>query len=184
MEPVFGDPQSASRTNLQVSFLELVEIAVVARWRKLHVKLGRIRAAHEFARKQMFVPFPFATMDFKILGGHIIHEFEVAEPEPHAGMTAFDVAGQWALPIPIQEELEAIDYGENKFAKNWFPFGRRARIVVDPHYAAGRPIIAGTRITITAIRERFDAGDGVRKLAQDYGLRTSIVEEVLRLAAA
>lgn len=185
MDPVFGDSHHDGKTNLQVSFLELVEIAVAAHWRKLGIKLPRIRKAHEFARKELFVPFPFATMDFKTLGGHIIHRFEVGEPDPKAGMMAFDHAGQWTLPVEVETELEAVDYdpeGPIKVAYRWFPYGRDQHVIIDPRFSAGRPIIEGTRIPVVAIQQRFDAGDSIRFLARDYSLTVSVVEEVIRLA--
>ncbi len=184
MEPVFGEKETDPYRNLQVSFLELVEIAVVARFRKVGMKLGRIRDAHEFARKRLYVPFPFATMEFQSLGGHLIHEFEIEQPVRYSGYMAFDNEGQWTLPGIVQDELNALEYDkDDKFASRWFPYGRAANVVVDPHLAAGRPVIEGTRIPITAIQERFDAGDSMRYLAKDYGLTISVVEEVIRLAA-
>jgi uncharacterized protein (DUF433 family) len=186
MKPVFGGKERDTVTNLQVSFLELVEIAVAVRFRKLDkIKLERIRRAHDFARRRLYVPFPFATLEFKTLGGHLIHEFEMEQPEPHAGMMAFDTDGQWALPISVQEEIEALEFEkDDPFAQRWFPFGRDVNVVVDPHLAAGRPVVAGTRVPITAIQERFNAGDSVRYLAKDYGLTISVVEELLRLVKA
>jgi uncharacterized protein (DUF433 family) len=183
MEPVFGRRERDAENTLQVSFLELIEIAIAAHWRRMNVQLRRIRDAHEFARRRLYVPFPFATMDFKIQGGHIIHEFEVEEPVRFSGMMAFDANGQWALPIQVQEELEAIDFEKTggMFATRWFPFGRKAHVLIDPHLSAGRPVIEGTRIPITAIQERFDAGESIRFLAKDYGVSISVVEEVLRL---
>jgi uncharacterized protein (DUF433 family) len=187
MEPVFGQVQHGSTPNLQVSFLELIEIAVAAHWRKLGIKLDRIRAAHAFARTKLYEPFPFATMDFKTRGGHLVHEFEVELPERgarHRGMMAFDTAGQWALPLEIREELEAVDYADDHLAARWYPFGRRAQIVVDPHFAAGRPIIKGTRISIRDLKQRWDAGESFDALARDYDLQTSVVEDAIRLASA
>jgi uncharacterized protein (DUF433 family) len=184
MDPVFGSREHDSTTNLQVSFLELVEIAVAARFRNLDkVQLARIRRAHAFARRRLNVPFPFASLDFKVLGGHLVHDFEVEEPERASGPMAFDTDGQWALPLIIQEELESIDYLDDHLAGRWFPFGRGAHIIVDPHYAAGRPVIEGTRIPIQTLRQRWDAGDNLRTLAHDYGLTISVVEEAIRLAA-
>jgi uncharacterized protein (DUF433 family) len=183
MEPVFGRKEAEPGKDLRVSFLELVEIAVAAGFRQVGIKLERIRQAHEFARKQLYVPFPFATMDFKSLGGHLIHQFEVEEPVPYSGHMAFDHEGQWTLPGAVQDELEALDFDkDDKLASRWFPFGRPAGVVIDPHYAAGRPIIEGTRIPVSAIQERWDARESLEFLAQDYDLPTSVVEDILRLA--
>src|SRR5689334_20946893 len=63
---------------LGVSFLELAEVIVVARYRNGEGKtipLHRLRAAHAYARTEMAIEYPFASGKFKHLGGHIIHEY-------------------------------------------------------------------------------------------------------------
>jgi uncharacterized protein (DUF433 family) len=186
MEPVFGGRERPGTGEvLQVSFLELIEVLVAARFRiDEKVSLKRIRAAHEFARKELLIPFPFASLEFVHSGGHLMHRFEDAQPGP--GHMAFDLHGQWALPEDVQDAFDAVEFDEGPrihFASRFYPFGRTTPVVVDPHYAAGRPIVSGTRITISTIAERFRAGDSIGLLADDYDLETSAVEEVLRLAS-
>lgn len=187
MEPVFGEREKPAKGEaMQVSFLELIEIAVAVRFRTDETQdltLDRVRRAHTFARKTWSVPFPFATMDFKLYGGHIMHEFEDAEPG--RGHMAFDMGGQWALPGMVKEVVVAIDFeSTDQYAARWFPYGREANVVVDPHLAAGRPAIVGTRIPISAIRGRFEAGESIHYLARDYSLKVAVVEDILRLPAA
>lgn len=43
-----------------------------------------------------------------------------------------------------------------------------ARIVSDPHIMLGKPIIAGTRITVELILERLGAGETVEDLIEAY----------------
>ena len=184
MEPVFGEiHQGEAGTPLQVSFLQLVEIAIAVQFRRVDgVSLERVRRAHSYARKVWLVPFPFATMKFKVSGGHLMHQFE--ETEPGSGHLAFDLDGQWALPEFVFDELNTVDFeATGEYASRWYPYGRQAHIVIDPHFVAGRPIIEGTRIPVRAVKERFDAGESIRYLARDYGLSISTVEEVIRLAA-
>jgi uncharacterized protein (DUF433 family) len=185
MEPVFGQKaQDGAIGKLLVSFLELVEIMIASRFRNDdRLKLDRIRRAHEYARKEWNVPFPFASLDFRAFGGHLMHQFEDDQPGP--GHMAFDMHGQWALPGVVQEQLDTLVFEpDDKFASRWYPYGLNAGIVIDPHLAAGRPIVEGTRVPVSAIWERFEAGESIRALCLDYGLKSSTVEEVIRLAAA
>ena len=178
MEPVFGP---GHEDDSRVSFLELIEFVVAMRFRKdENVSLERVRRAHAYARRVWLVPFPFATMRFKVFGGHLMHEFEEAEPGP--GHLAFDMEGQWALPGFVQEVLVSVDFDSAEYAERWYPYGKDRGVVIDPHFAAGRPVIEGTRTTVRAIRERWQAGETIRTLARDYGLTTSTVEDALRLA--
>lgn len=53
-------------------------------------------------------------------------------------------------------------------------------VTVDPEVSFGRPCIAGTGISCEAVGSRFMAGESVKALARDYGLRVSQVEAALR----
>jgi uncharacterized protein (DUF433 family) len=186
MDPVFGSREKPSRgETVQASFLELVEILVAARFRiDEKVSLKRIRSAHEFARKELLVPFPFASLEFVQNGGHLMHRFEDTEPGP--GHMALDLHGQWALPEVVQGAYDAVEFDEQMhgaFASRYYPFGRTTPIIVDPHLAAGRPVLLGTRVPIRTIADRFRAGDSIVLLASDYDLETSTVEEAIRLAS-
>src|SRR4051794_29617164 len=64
--PVFGEWASRSITSdavLMLSFLELVELVIVGRFRRppRPISLDRIRAAHKFARETWHVAYPFAS---------------------------------------------------------------------------------------------------------------------------
>jgi uncharacterized protein (DUF433 family) len=186
VDPVFG-PETGSRSKqeLSVSFLELIELVVASRFLEEDVSLDRIRRAHTFARDEFAAPFPFATKHFRSFGGQVIHRFEASEPEPYAGQMAFDLHGQWVLPHVVEHEIAALDFEpDDQLALRWYPFGRQAHVVIDPRYAGGRPVVEGTRIPVSAIRQRFEAGESIRSLTLDYGLETSVVESLLRLPAA
>lgn len=184
MEPVFGskDPQASP---LAVSFLELTELIVVARFRQGEVsgrpiKLSRLRDAHEFARRELGLPYPFATLKLREFGGHILHTFETAHPGP--GHLALDLHGNYVLPHFVEEELDLFDF-EDEFASRWFPAGRERRIVVDPRLAGGQPTILGTGVTADIVRRRFEAGEKMDTLADDFDLEIADVEEAIRFAA-
>ena len=187
MQPVFGHKERAGQPGpLSVSFLELVEIVVVANFRRgspIHgpIKLQRLRAAHEYARQRFELAYPFASLSLKRLGGHVLHEFDLTQPGGSA--LALDLGGQWALPGMVRTALEQLDF-EEEFAIRWFPLGRGARILVDPRIGAGRPTVAGTGVTADVIRGRFDAGESIQDIADDFELTPIDVEEALRFAAA
>ena len=42
------------------------------------------------------------------------------------------------------------------------------RIVIDPQICGGRPVIAGTRITVQTVLEFLGAGDGVDDILEEY----------------
>jgi uncharacterized protein (DUF433 family) len=171
---------------LRVSFLDLIEIVVVARFRQgsaehQPVKLERLRRAHAYARHVLGIPYPFASLDMREAGGHLMHEFQQRDPGP--GTLALDLGGQWVLPLLVREEVEEnIDFNGH-FAERWFPKGRAIPLVVDPRVAAGRMVVSGFGVTINTLHKRWQSGDPIRLLAADYGIDSAVVEEVLQMAA-
>src|SRR5712691_8589207 len=58
-----------------LSYLQLVEVAFVADFRRGGVKLDRLRQAHEYCRKTFSSEYPFAQYRFKTDGVHVFAEF-------------------------------------------------------------------------------------------------------------
>ena len=187
MAPVFGGrPASVPRT---VSFLMLTELVVVARFRRADpqgrrpVSLETLRRAHDYARRVFGLAYPFASLNLKVEGGHVLHDFDLAHPG--AEQIALDLSGQWLLPLPVRKELEHFDFDpDDHLAERWFPLGREGRIVVDPHIAGGRPVIAGTGVTVDVLRKRFLANESIAAIAEDFEIGPVDVEQALKYAAA
>lgn len=178
-EPVFGGKDRAAEEVAQVSFLELAEIAVVARFRRQKIKLDRIRRAHAYARQELFVPFPFASLKLTTLGGHVLHEYE--ERDPGEGrFTVLSAPGQYVLPNIVQEELKHFEFDGDPFVVRWYPYGKEVPVVIDPRRAGGAPTIDGRSVTLDIIRKRWMADEPIASIAHDYELKPPLVEAVLR----
>jgi uncharacterized protein (DUF433 family) len=53
-------------------------------------------------------------------------------------------------------------------------------ISIDPKIRFGKPCISGTRIPTSIISERYQAGDSIELLANDYGRNGEEIEEAIR----
>ena len=172
-----------------LSFLDLAEIVVVRGFREgrdgvARISLQRLRVAHEFARKALGIEHPFASRRLFYEGGHIMHEFEGANPGP--GRLSVDLGGQFALPYSVQALGEQFDFDTtlDRLALRWFPAGRAVQVVVDPAVAVGRPTIAGRNLRVDFIAGRFKrAGESIDWIAEDLELDREVVEAALRIAA-
>jgi uncharacterized protein (DUF433 family) len=125
--------------------------------------------------------YPFASLQLKELGGHILHEFDLREPGRAA--LALDMGGQWVLPGLVREELTHFEYTDD-LASRWFPVGPDTPIVVDPRIAGGRPTIFGSGVTVDTVHGRFAAGESIDFIAQDFGVERKAIEKALQFAAA
>jgi uncharacterized protein (DUF433 family) len=89
------------------------------------------------------------------------------------------------LPLPVQKELELFDFDPtDHLAQRWFALGRDGHIVVDPHIAAGRPVIAGTGVTVDVINKRLLSNESIEAIAEDFEIGITELEQALRYAAA
>jgi uncharacterized protein (DUF433 family) len=185
MAPLFGGKVKTEETT-QVSFLELAELIIAARYRRYKIKLQRIRDAHLFAREEWGVPYPFASLDLTTVGGHILHRFEELNPDSGPQFVVLSSPNQFVLPELVAHEMDRFDYSPlDRFAERWYPHGKDVPIVVDPHYAGGRPTIAGRGVTVEIIRKRFyKARESVVSIARDFRLTRGEVEEAIRERAA
>src|SRR4051794_15427055 len=119
--PVVGERARQPATSsdaLMLSFLELVELVIVGRYRKKSspVSLDRIRAAHDFAQREWDLPYPFASLNLLTLGGHLLRVFDETHPAAASEAMALDMGGQWTLPGLVKNELERNIEFQDQFA--------------------------------------------------------------------
>ena len=131
MQPVF----SRDAEQPLLSFLDLIELVVAVRFRRgapgKPMPLERVRSAHHFMRGVLRIDHPFASTRLRSEGGHILHDFETADPAPRT--LAVDLHGNYVLPNLVTEQLEAMDFAsEDGLAIRWFPAGKAVPIVVAP----------------------------------------------------
>lgn len=161
-----------------VSFLQLIEIVVAAKFRKTErVRFEIVSAAYVNAKKQSGIEYPFADLRLEAIGGHIIQRMHGEKPEEN--IQTLDSPSQWTLPSLILDTVNQIDY-EHELAARWYPVGRENHIVVDPRVSAGIPTIIERGVTIQAIRKRFKAGHRIDFIAQDLELTPDVVETAIR----
>jgi uncharacterized protein (DUF433 family) len=173
VEPLFkGHPEEEKAC----SFLQLIEIVVAAKFRKAErVSFRIVRCAYDNARELFKIDYPFASLELKAIGKHIVHIIRV----PGTSLQAIDQPEQFTLPDLVQETLAQIEY-EYELAARWWPAGKRIPIVVDPRISAGVPVVKGRGITVEAIYKRFKAEQEIAFIEKDLKLEHGIVEKVIR----
>jgi uncharacterized protein (DUF433 family) len=155
-----------------LAYLELVEVAFVADFRRLGMPLERLRQSHDYLRAQLDVAHPFAQLRFKTDGVHLLAQLEGA-------LIAADARGQLSWPSMIEERLGQFDY-EGEIACRWHLRGRATPIVLDPSVALGAPVVLGTSVPTWAVRDRRRAGEPSDEIARDLGLSAEQMLAALR----
>ena len=162
-----------------LSYMQLIELAVVASFRKGGVKLQKIKAAREWLQKQIESEYPFANHLFKTDGKELLMEYRQIDPDAEAGhLVVASGNGQlgWAT---ILNRLKQFEYDKDtKIVSQWHVDGMSSPIIIDPRISFGAPTVRG--IPTWAIRDRWNVGNNTSEIAEDYELTRSLVMAALK----
>ena len=179
---LYGDRErapvvSGKERRKPLSYLQLVEVAFVASFRRAGVSLSAVRQAHDYIAQVLETEYPFATVQFKTEGNHIFFELQEIEPDADLGhLVVADRDGQVAWGDLVSDRFMEFDY-DRGLALQWHVAGRDSPVLIDPRISFGAPIVQG--IATWAIRGRHEAGESVQEIAQDFGLDEEEVREAL-----
>ena len=157
-----------------VSFLELIELRVVAAFLRRGVPMRKIRRAFKHASRILEVGHPFALQKFKTDGKGIF----MNRDEFHVLLELS--GGQYAFPEILNDYLDQIEFDDvTDLAKRWWPLGRNKPIVIDPAVAFGTPVISGTRIPVRTILDALKAGETKKAVCGWYDIPSQSVTSAI-----
>jgi len=166
-----------------LSFTNLIEIHVLWAIRKHHqIKLDKVRTALDFIDEQFQIPHPLAREAFRTDGIDLFIE-------KYGKLINASQKRQIQLKDSLKAHLERIEPDDQGLAIKLYPFTRSHEenspkiLVIDPRIAFGRLVIAGTGIAAKVLSERFNAGDSIEELADDYGCDRLKIKEAIHFAA-
>lgn len=174
--PVTRPDLPVIRGQRALSFLELMELRVVAKLRRKGIPLQQIRDAARIAREVLQTKHPFASRRIFTDRKRILTYLEA----PPAEFTMVELHRQTVHQLiagPVLERLlDDLDFDEESgIPRRWWPLGKNYPIVLDPEVSFGAPTIAGTRI-----RTEFVAGmaavDSMTATITAFELQPSQVE--------
>lgn len=172
--PVFAQPTTPGAN---LSWLQLVETAFVAAFRRQGVSLAALRRSYEYLIKVFNTEYPFAQLRLRTDGAHVLKELEqIHDLAP--GLIVTDRAGQAVWSDLIMDRLYEFDY-EQGLAVVWHPRGRAAPIVMDPRVAFGAPIVRQSGVPTWVFRERIEAGESLAEIADDFSAEPAEVAAAL-----
>ncbi|MCY0886393.1 MAG: DUF433 domain-containing protein [Firmicutes bacterium] len=155
------------------SFLDLVEVVAIGRFKQLGFSLRAIRFMVETCQQVLGVERPLTSLRFKQSGSRVFvdHADRLVEVGPKRAQLAWK-----ALLEPFLEDL---DYRADRVA-TWWPEHRRGGVRIDPQWGFGRPVVGARGIRTDILREQWEAGVSMAEIARDYVLDLAEVEAALR----
>jgi uncharacterized protein (DUF433 family) len=167
-----------------LSFMNLIEAHVLNGMRRLeNIPFPKVRLALKYIEEQFPSSHPLADNQFQTDGVDLF-------VEQLGQLLTVSRQGQVAFKELIESYLRRIERDFDAKPLRLYPFLKPTpktdeprQILIDPLISFGRPVLAGTGVPTDIIVGRFYSGDSMEKLAEDYGLKESQVEESIRYEA-
>ncbi len=162
----------------RLSYLELIEVALVASFRRAGLSLRRIRRTREFAAQVLNEEHPFAHLNWKTEGRHLMVELREIEDDGELdNLVLGDEHGQLTWADVIAERFTEFDYEED-LALRWHVGGKDSEVTIDPRIRFGAPTVNG--IPTWVLKGRWEAGERIDEIEVDFGLSREVITDGLR----
>jgi uncharacterized protein (DUF433 family) len=172
--------EPASRKPVLLSFLNLVELHVLAAIRRRHkVPLPQVRNAIQFLADRFGTAHPLLDHQLQTDGLDLFVEY-------YGRLVNVSRDGQVAMRSVLAAALSRVERDADGIPVKLYPFTRSciddapSLVVIDPRVSGGRPVISGTGLATEVIAERYKAGETIEDLALDYDRPETEIQEALR----
>ncbi len=173
-------------STIAVSFLELMELKVVRRFRNEGIPLQTVRVAWQHAARAFDTQHPFADRRVFTDRGRIF--MAVEDDRQEVPQLVLEISSRKrpfqliAGPI-FAESLQEVEFDDaTNLVRQWWPLGRGVPIVLDPRIAFGAPVVSGTRIP-TSTLALYTIGNSVPAVADAFSLEPSQVDAAVGFEA-
>ena len=162
-----------------VSFFDLIEVAAIGRLKEIGWSLPAIRAAVESCQAMFHLERPLVTERFKSDGRDFFVQRDAALIEVGIGRRR----GERAWTEVLGPFLKTVAY-EGGFVRRWWPIGEDRRVIVDPEYGFGLPVVAGSGVRTEIIYEQVQGFVSQHRIADDFNITLEDVEHAIQFEAS
>lgn len=154
----------------KLSYLQLIELAMVAAWKKEGMKLSDIRVARAYYSAKFDTPHPFATLRLKTDGVDLAMD-------AGADLLIGNKKGQLAWKSVIGELFKEFEY-EDGLVTRWRAAGAKSPVVIDPRVRFGAPHVQG--VPTWLIGDRWNAGEPLEEISEDLNVTPINIRAALK----
>lgn len=160
-----------------LGFLDLIEARFIKHFKDLELSSQTIRKVAERLRSRHDTDHPFATNKaFRTDGKTIL--MEIAEDDEKRILNLLN--DNFEMEAVVEPSLfDTILYADD-LAYRWHPSPlKHPRVVLDPNFAFGRPVLEGIWIPTDTLASAFDAEGESRAVAEDFEIDEGDVLEAV-----
>jgi uncharacterized protein (DUF433 family) len=173
----------APRNFPTIPFAGLAEGMVLAAFRKSGVSLQHIREAVRILEQEIKLEHVLASQRLFTAGAVILYDYaDAGDGDELAGLT--EVVNRQRVFAPVvRDYLKRIEYSGDGWAMRLVsPATSRPIVTADPARAFGQPIFIHGAGRVEDVIDRWKAGDPLAEVAEDFGVPSEDVEDILRVA--
>lgn len=166
-----------------VPFIGFAEAYVLSAFRRAGLPLQRIRPAVEALASTIGIEHALASHRLYTDGAEVLYDY-ASEQADEVFLELFVVRTQQRqFSEVVRGYLRCVTYATDGWAAAVrLPVYRHAEVVVDPRVGFGLPLLVHGGARVEDLIDRFQAGDGVADIAEDFGVPEKEVEDVVRVA--
>lgn len=166
-----------------VPFIGFAEAYVLSAFRRAGVPLQRIRPAVETLASTIGVEHALASRRLYTDGAEVLYDYAIERNQNELLELVVVRTQQHQFSEVVKNYLRRIHYAGDGWASSvHLPTYGTAEVVVDPTVAFGLPLVAHGGARVEDLVDRFQAGDSVAEIADDFGVPADEVEDVIRVA--
>ncbi len=168
-------------TQATVPFIGFAEAYVLSAFRRAGVPLQRIRPAVEVLSSTIGIEHALASKRLYTDGAEVLFDYATERDEHELLELVVVRTGQHQFSEIVRDYLQRVTYGADGWASRVrLPSYQRAEVVVDPKIAFGLPLVVHGGARVEDLVDRFNAGDSLADIADDFGVPGEEVEDVIR----
>ena len=167
--------------HVYLGFRDLMEVRVANAFIERGLSPQKVRRAIEIAREMLMQERPLSTARFKTDGRTV---FLQVLKEDGADQMIDLFRNQHVFREIIEPSLRNIDFDDGGIPLRWWPHGKQARIVVDPHRAFGQPIEADSGVPASVLSAAAHAEGSSENAARVWNVPVSAVRRAVDFQSA
>lgn len=163
----------------RLPFFAIIEAYVLRSLRELGASMADIRLAADLVRREFKDEFALASQRIATDGVELFVDM--------ADQSLVHVRGnQYGIREVLSDYLQYVKWDdEGKPAQlrlKQYPAG--AEVIIDPRFGWGAPVLGDSKVPVDAMLQLWRTGEPMSVVAEEYGLTSAVVEDVLRAASA
>ncbi len=162
-----------------IPFIGLVESTVVEAFRRSGLPMQRIRKALEVLAAQGELEHALASKQLYTDGAEILYDYAGRSGDKQMRLLTVVSSKQIVFHDVIEAYLERISFGDTWATELIVPVTEHPILRIRPNVAGGDPLFMEGGAPLSAVHDRFAAGESIRSIARDYAVPEAQIDEAL-----